>query len=58
MRDPNRIDSFLEKLKEIWKANPDLRFTQLILNVFDSPASYYIEDEYAIEILKRTYFGA
>ena len=58
MRDINRIDEFLNRLKAIWKANPDLRFTQLILNVFDNPVSYYIEDKDAIETLEKVYFSA
>ena len=33
MRDPNRIDEFLDKLKEYWKQIPDWRFGQLIENV-------------------------
>lgn len=30
MRDINRIDVILEKLKDIWVANPDLRLGQLV----------------------------
>lgn len=33
MRGPNRIDDILERLKDIWKAYPDLRLGQLIMNV-------------------------
>ena len=33
MRDPNRIDPFLEKLGEYWKQVPDWRFGQLISNL-------------------------
>lgn len=29
MRDPERIDRMIEKLRVIWKARPDLRLTQL-----------------------------
>lgn len=44
MRDPNRIDNFLETLKMIWKANPDLRFSQFVLNAIDED-DYYLEDD-------------
>jgi hypothetical protein len=33
MRDPERIDKVLEVIRIIWKANPDLRLTQLVLNI-------------------------
>ena len=36
MRDPNRIEPFLQELGKIWKEEcPDWRFGQLIFNVFD-----------------------
>jgi hypothetical protein len=35
MRDPNRLDAFYDKLKEIHKTNfPDWRFGQLMSNFF------------------------
>lgn len=51
MRDPNRIDPFLERLGKVWKQVPDWRFGQLIENVFDSidGMTFFMEDE---EILK------
>ena len=56
MRDPNRIENYLEMLKVIWEHYPDLRFTQLILNVFGrSPADYYIEDEDSLQLLIDAY---
>ena len=33
MRDPERIDPFLEKLGAFWKTVPDWRFGQLIMNL-------------------------
>ena len=30
MRNPNRIEPFLEKFKELWLKHPDLRFGQLV----------------------------
>lgn len=50
MRGPNRIDDILERLKDIWKAYPDLRLGQLIMNVANDPILYYLEDE---ELLKK-----
>jgi uncharacterized protein YihD (DUF1040 family) len=32
MRDPARIDTVIEKLRAFWKAHPDLRLGQLVLN--------------------------
>ena len=46
MRDPNRIDRILKRVEEIWKENPDLRLTQLIMNVLALNVDpYYIEDD-------------
>ncbi|GEA12502.1 hypothetical protein [Alteromonas sp. KUL49] len=39
MRDPKRIDEILESLREIWKAQPNLRFHQLI---------YILQNEYSL----------
>ncbi|WP_459195766.1 hypothetical protein [Wukongibacter baidiensis] len=33
MRNPERIDSILELVKQIWKREPDTRFLQLISNL-------------------------
>lgn len=32
MRDPARIDTVLEQLREVWMMDPDLRLGQLIYN--------------------------
>lgn len=57
MRDINRIKPFLEKIEEIWKKYPDLRFGQLVNNVFgEQPALfYYLEDFEIIEIIEEFY---
>jgi len=34
MRDPARIDAILSKLKTIWVQDPDMRFGQLVYNLF------------------------
>ena len=59
MRDINRIDNILEEIKKVWKKNPDLRFTQLIVNVMSARGSdlYYTEDEKFIQMLKSFYDG-
>ena len=48
MRNPDRIEPFLEKLGKIWKGQcPDWRFGQFLINVFGTlPYDiYYWEDE-------------
>jgi len=56
MRDPRRIENYLEALQVIWEHYPDLRFTQLILNVFgNNPSDYYLEDEDSLQLLIDTY---
>jgi uncharacterized protein YihD (DUF1040 family) len=49
MRDPKRIDEILNELREVWMANPDLRFGQLVVNVVKpkepTPEVFYIEDD-------------
>lgn len=34
MRDPDRIDTFCDKLAELWHKVPDWRFGQLMMNLF------------------------
>ena len=55
MRNINRIRPFLDELEKIWRKNPDLRFTQLVMNVLDGPGAYYIEDAEALYALKQAY---
>lgn len=49
MRDINRIPGILKELEQIWKANPDLRLGQLIVNATrpkdPCPSVFFIEDE-------------
>ena len=45
MRDPNRIPNVLHDVQRVWEAFPDLRLGQLLLNVAEDPALYYMEDE-------------
>lgn len=55
MRDINRIDLILDRLKTLWKKHPDLRLGQLILNVLQDPVLYYVEDEELVELLEKFY---
>jgi hypothetical protein len=52
-RDPDRIDVVVDALREAWKANPDMRLTQLVSNAVrygvpgiggTAPAHYNTED--------------
>ena len=46
MRDPKRIKRILKTIEDIWEKNPDLRFTQLIMNALNMNSDpYYIEDD-------------
>lgn len=56
MRDPKRIDSILNRIKQIWNKYPDLRLGQLIINVIsDDSILYMLEDEEMIRSLEDFY---
>jgi hypothetical protein len=57
MRNINRIKPFLERIEEVWKKYPDLRFGQLINNIFEHQPTlfYYLEDFEIIEIIEEFY---
>lgn len=55
MRNPDRIDHILVRLKQVWEKYPDLRLGQLILNVVEDPTLYYIEDDALLDVLEKTY---
>jgi uncharacterized protein YihD (DUF1040 family) len=55
MRDVNRIEIVLDRIKELWKKYPDLRLGQLISNVIRDPALYYIEDEDLVDLIETFY---
>ena len=51
MRNPNRIDEFCDWLKYLWHLCPDLRFGQLISNVYgikENAEFFYMEDDEAL----------
>ena len=60
MRDVNRIDECLDRIKTIWKTYPDLRLAQLIINIEGQCATplYYMEDKELIEKLEKFYLKA
>lgn len=55
MRDPKRIDKYINALTLIWKENPDLRFSQLVLNVLRNPSDYYLEDDVTLQLFLDLY---
>ena len=55
MRDIRRIDKVLKEVGEVWKQVPDLRLGQLLLNVLQDPALYYVEDDQLVLYLKEFY---
>jgi len=57
MRDPNRIDTILHDIGVIWHKYPDMRLGQLIGNVLEGAALYYVEDNGLIAALKDSYEG-
>jgi len=57
MRDPKRIDVILQEISNIWHKYPDMRLGQLIGNVLEGTALYYVEDNGLIDALKDTYDG-
>lgn len=57
MRGPERIDVILQELAVFWKANPDWRLGQLIVNVIGPaapcPLIFYAEDDRFITHLRE-----
>lgn len=51
MRNPDRIDIFVEKVRDAWKEFPDWRFGQFMLNVLGDMQArakydlFFMEDE-------------
>lgn len=48
-RNPARINGVLNKLREVWTRNPDLRLAQLVVNAAGAtqpcPEVFYLEDD-------------
>jgi hypothetical protein len=63
MRNPDRIDPFLNQLGELWKKYPDLRFGQLITFILSKDeqfppskpafAMFYLEENEWEELCQR-----
>ena len=55
MRDPNRIPIILETLEKAWSNEPDLRLSQLIVNLINPeepcPEVFYFEDDQLLKAL-------
>jgi hypothetical protein len=55
MRDKKRIPIILKEIGKIWEKHPELRLGQLILNIIQDPALYYIEDKDLIKEIQAGY---
>jgi len=55
MRDPKRIDKLLDTIRIIWKANPDLRWQQLMDYIDSNDSKFHMEDEEFNKLLDKTY---
>ena len=58
MRDPKRIRKFCSRLATAWELVPDLRFGQLLFNIFvqiknDGKDPFYIEDDSMIKRIEQ-----
>lgn len=57
MRDPARIQIIISLLEAYWKANPDLRFLQIISNISRntnfSVDQFYMEDDLLKTLLEE-----
>jgi len=55
MRDEKRIDRILKIIEKVWKRNPDMRLTQLLINmgIMEDGPIWNLEDDKAEEILKK-----
>ena len=59
MRDPERIDRILEKLREMWHRHPDLRLCQLVEDTVADVSErghciFYVEDDRFEDSLDKT----
>jgi len=53
MRDESRIDVIVDKLRDIWKDNPDLRLGQIVSICSYGYDIFYIEDGLMFDNLKE-----
>lgn len=58
-RDPERIDRMIEKLRALWRQQPDTRLTQLVCNLASGVSlnfhgdPFYCEDDQIENIMDR-----
>lgn len=53
MRDPKRIEPLLREVEAYWKAHPDWRLCQLVVNVAsEGNDPFYVEDDTFLERLR------
>lgn len=55
-RDPDRIEPILAELAAYWKANPDMRLGQIVVNASDfggGRAPFFTEDDQMLSGLRR-----
>ena len=61
MRKIERIEPFMDKVKEIWEKNPDLRFWQLIELItsrcyeLDKTDPFFWEDDKWLELIDKKF---
>lgn len=61
MRKIERIEPFMNKVKEIWEKNPDLRFCQLIelimsrCDELDKTDPFFWEDDKWLELIDKKF---
>ena len=56
MRNPDRIEPFLEKLGKIWKENcPDWRFGQFVENIIKPYDMFYVEEDEMIKHIEELF---
>lgn len=55
MRDPKRIHPFIVELEALWLETPDLRFGQLVSNLYGNSelSQFYTEDTVIFERIRR-----
>lgn len=57
MRDPKRINLFLQTLEEYWTMVPDWRFGQLITNIsrFYGGDIWFLEEDEFIKVMEKMF---
>lgn len=56
MRNPERIDRIMNKLLSLWRRNPDMRITQLIISVAHAARDPFYVDDDVFETLLDEHF--